>query len=539
MSESVVVEARGHRISAIWVVPLIAVVLGIWLAVDAYLSQGPTIVVHFSSAQAIAPDKTRVKVRDVEIGTVTEVRLADDLNGVLVTAELDPQARRLLREDTQIWVVKPEVRGVSVSGLGTLLSGAYVEIAPGVGKLTNRREFEGLDQRPVSPAGTPGKRLRLVSGTAGSVSVGSPILYRGYRVGAVESIDLDVDTREVAYSILIDAPYDQLVTSKTRFWNASGVSAELSSEGIKLSIGSLQSALMGGVSFDLPRNSRGGRTVTDGAEFKLYPDEASINENPYNFSREYVVAFSQSLRGLNPDAPVMYRGIKVGSVIRIMLDDFSVPRDQESAGEPIPVLVRLEPGRLALDDSEDGLARMQQAVQHAVRAGLRAKLVTGNLLTGSMYIETEYFDDHTPRELGEYQGYPTIPTISGGLDHLQVQVSELLEKLNQLPLKSLVGSAADAVAELEGTLVAIRRVMESEEVKAMPMNVQAVLNNLNDVLAGFDSDSEFQRELIRTLEELKQTLQSVDAFADQLEERPNSLIFPAKTAPDPEPGARR
>ena len=201
MSEAVVVETPKRKISAIWVVPVVAVVLGLYLAVDAYMKQGPTITLYFQHADGLQEGKTLVKVRSVTVGTVTSVRLADDLERVVVTAELTPQARQLLREDSQFWVVRAEVRGASVTGIGTLLSGAYIEISPGEGELTAERVFQGLDRRPVSPVGTPGKRLKLVSESSGSVSVGSPILYRGYRVGTMESIELQVEDQRVMYSV--------------------------------------------------------------------------------------------------------------------------------------------------------------------------------------------------------------------------------------------------------------------------------------------------------------------------------------------------
>ena len=536
MSESVIIESRKRRISGIWIVPLVAVLLGLWLAVDAYLKQGPTITLRFSSAEGLQADKTLVKVRSVTVGTVTGVRLASDLEGVVVTAELTPDARELLREDSEFWVVRAEVRGASVTGIGTLLSGAYIEISPGKGEPTRQRSFQGLDRRPVSPAGTPGKRLKLISESSGSVSVGSPILYRGYRVGTVESIELQVEDQRVVYSVFVDAPYDALVSSNSRFWNASGVSAELSSEGIKVSIGSLQSALMGGVAFDLPRNTAAGRDVESDTVFRLYPNEASIHQNPFRNWKEYVVSFKQSLRGLNPGAAVNYRGIRIGSVVRIMLADLTTnPEVDGETGQAIPVLIRLEPGRLAIEDSLQGTAIMEESVAVAVQNGLRATLESGNILTGARLIELDIYETETPEALGDFLGYPTIPTISGGLAHIQVQISQLLDKLNGLPLEGVLLRAETSLAELEGTLVALRRFAESEGVQTLPDRVQQSLDELNEVLEGFSSQSEFQQELVSAIRELKSALQNVDAFAEQLSDKPNSLVFPQKQIPDTEP----
>ena len=535
--EGAIVETVGRRLSAIWVVPLVALVLGVWFAVDAYLKQGPTVTIRFDNAEGVQAEKTLVKIRNVTVGTVTVVRLADDLNGVIVTAQLAPEARQLLREDTQFWVTKAEIRGASVSGLGTLLSGAYIEISPGVQSLTGRRDFVGLDHRPASPAGTPGKRLQLISRSSGSVSTGSPILFRGYRVGDVERVELDVESRRVVYGIFIDAPYDQLVSSNTRFWNASGISAELSTEGVKLSIGSLQSTLAGGVSFDLPEHTAAGRPVESNTTFRLYPDESSIHQDPYRNAIDYVVSFKESLRGLHPNAPVTYRGIRIGSVVRIMLEDLSANSDLSGTGTAIPVLIKIEAGRLALEDSEEGLDLARRSIEVAVEQGLRATLETGNLLTGARFVELDFYDAEQHEVVGEFIGYPTIPAIDGGLSHIQVQISQLLDKLNNLPLEGAITAADEALRELEDTLAAARKVVEGEDLQQLPMSLQATLNELNGVLEGFSSNSEFQSELIRALEELKSTLQSIESVADQLDEQPNALVFPKKQTPDPEPRA--
>jgi paraquat-inducible protein B len=376
--------------------------------------------------------------------------------------------------------------------------------------------------------------LQLVSNSSGSVSVGSPILYRGYEVGQVEHIELDVESRRVLYSIFVDAPFDQLLSSNTRFWNSSGISAELNSEGIKVSMGSLQTALSGGVAFDLPKDSKEGRPIEGGMTFRLYPNESSIHEDPYRRSINYVVAFEQSLRGLHPGAPVTYRGIRIGSVIRIMLENLNA-EPLETPGNPIPVLIKIEPGRMALEDSPEGEAIAKESIESAVDLGLRATLESGNLLTGAMFVELDFYEVDEPESLGEFADYPRIPAIAGGFSHLQVQISQLLDKLNELPIEGTLLTLEKAVEELRGTLVATRTLFENEGTQQLPMSLQTTLNNLNNVLEGFSTDSAFQSELNRTLVELKSTLQSVETVADQLAEKPNSLVFPTKQSADPEP----
>jgi len=342
----------------------------------------------------------------------------------------------------------------------------------------------------------------------------------------------------VLYAIFIDAPYDQLVTSNTRFWNASGVSAELSTEGVKLNVGSVRSLLVGGVSFDLPHNTGPGRPVQDNTTFRLYPEESGIHENPFRNSVEYVVSFTESLRGLHPEAPVTYRGIPVGRVIRIMLDDLSAAQEDDS-GQPIPVLISLEPGRLALEDTAEGVERTREAVTIAVERGLRATLETGNLLTGAMLVELDYFPDDEPATVGSFLGTSTIPTTSSGLSHVQTQVSRLLAKLNELPVEGALGAAESALEELEDTLAAARTVLASDELKRLPATLDETLRELDRVLEGFAADSRFQQDLTRAFDELKRTLESIGNVAEQLDAQPNSLVFPNRQDPDPEPRAPR
>jgi paraquat-inducible protein B len=537
-SEAVVTSAK-LKLSPIWIVPIAAVILGIWLAIAAYLSQGPTVTVTFASASGIEKGKTLVKVLSIDIGLVTDVGLSDDLEGVTVTLELEPQARELLREDTQFWVVRPTVRGTNISGLSTLLSGAYVEFTPGVESVTRMRSFTGLDQVPAAPAGTPGLRLQLTSRTSGSVGVGSPINYRGFRVGTVESTDLDVESQRVTYSIFVDSPYDRLISSNTRFWNASGISAELNTEGFKLSMSSLQSALAGGIAFDLPEKSSVGDPVTEEMVFRLYANEGNIHEDPHRHYIEYVVEFYQSLRGLRPGAPVSYRGIRLGEVTRILIDQMSDDAITAGSGRPIPVLIKLEPGRLELGDTREAEEFLRETIDIAVANGLRATLQSGNILTGSLYIGLDIYDEAKPVESTNFNQYPTIPTTGSGFDHIQVQVNRLLNKLNSLPLEESVATSNAAIEELKLTLAALRSILDDESAQNLTEALEKTLVNMSKLIQGYSAGSEFHTELNRTLVDLRQTLDSLKGVTDRLSDNPNAIVFPSEAIEDPEPKAPR
>jgi paraquat-inducible protein B len=510
MNETPATVTRRRRIAPIWLVPIVAVLLGLWMVVYTYRNRGPEITIVFSTAEGIEAGKTKIKARSVEVGLVESVLLGEDLESVVMTARLERSATPLLRSDTQFWVVRPRVGAGGISGLGTIMSGGYIELVPGEGP-EGRREFTGLDDVPVTPAGTPGLKLGLVSEKAGSVSAGDPILYKGFEVGRVESAEFDVETQQVRYGAFIEASYKGLVTTTTRFWNASGLSFSATADGIEMSTGSLQSLLIGGVSFGVPEGLEPGGPVESGASFILFPDYESINVHPYRHSLEYVVRFARSVRGLSPGAPVEYRGLPAGHVERLLIEEMVEKGAQGRTGAPIPVLIRLEPGRLRMGDSEEGVSILSERVERSVRNGLRATLSTGSLLTGKLYVSLNVYPDEAPAELGSFAGRPTIPTISSGLEGIEQRVASLLDKLNALPLEDVAASADQTIQELERTTAELRVLLASDELQSLPASLDA------------------------TLAELARTLQSVAGLATTLSDQPNSLIFPSEPERDPEP----
>ncbi len=512
MSETEATVTERRRISKIWIVPIIAVLLGAWMVYFTYTGRGPEIRIVFKTAEGIEAGKTKVKARSVEVGLVKGVTLGEDLGSVEVTVQLDKSAIPLLREDTQFWVVRPRIGAAGISGLGTIVSGGYIELAPGHGE-PGRRRFQGLEDVPVTPVGTPGLQLSLFSDRAGSVSTGDPILYKGFQVGRVEKTDFDVEGQHAQYGAFIDAPYDDLVTSNTRFWNASGISFSATAEGIKLETGSLESMLFGGVAFGLPEGVGPGAAVENGANFELYADLASVNERPYQHGLEYVAQFARSVRGLRPGAPVQWRGITIWKDERLMMQEMIDDGGMRGEGQPVAVLLRLEPARLALPDTEESVQALRQTIALGVGNGIRATLATGSLLTGSLYVALDIYRDQPRAEVGEFAGWPTIPTIASGLEGIEVKVSALLDKLNDLPVDRILASADGTLRELRGTIAEVRTLVASEGLQSIP------------------------RDLKTTLAELDRTLRSVEALARTLEERPSALIFSGKAERDPEPTA--
>ena len=262
-------KGRRKRLSVIWIVPLLAVLVGIGLAVQAIRARGPEVTLQFTTAEGLEVGKTRVKFKDVVIGTVSEIALSEDRKSVRVVVQMDKQAEGLVVEDTRFWVVRPRVAASGVSGLATLLSGVYIAIDPGKQE-QERREFVGLEVPPQVTSDTPGRQFLLKADDLGSLDVGVPVYYRRIQVGRVAGYAMQPDGKGVDVQIFVDAPYDSFVTADSRFWHASGIDVALSSEGVKLDVQSLASLVAGGIAFATPEGERMGNAARPQQTFALF-----------------------------------------------------------------------------------------------------------------------------------------------------------------------------------------------------------------------------------------------------------------------------
>ena len=532
MAELTATVKRLSRVPVIWLVPVVAAVLGLWMVVYAYMNEGPEITITFDTANGIEPGKTKIKALNVELGVVESVEFTESMERVVVTAKLERFATPLLRDDTVFWVVRPRVGPGGISGLGTLLSGSFIRLAAGTGE-AGRRDFEGLDKPAVTPAGAPGLKLHLSSDRAGSVSPGDPVLFHGYRVGQVETSVFDSASQRIGYTIFIDEPYDELVSRNTRFWNASGISINASADGIQVEVGSLQTLLIGGIAFDLPDDVLPGLLAKNGDRFNLLPNRKAFNQKHYEKYLEYVVSFSQTVRGLKPGAPVEYRGVPVGTVQRVLVTEWMEP-GLAQAQEQIPVLIRIEPGRFGLPDDENGIADLETSLEVGLARGMRASLEVGNMLTGSALVTLDFYPEEGSAQLGEFAGYPEIPTISGGILQLERQLGQLLRKLNALPIEPVIRDLDAALVSLRKTLESIQGLVDSDATQAIPASINTSLHELATTLDAISPDSEGGERLQRMLGELSQTLRNIESLTRTLAEKPNTIIFSPPAAEDPD-----
>lgn len=585
------VQAKVHQItqwSPIWIVPLVAVLIGCWMLVYTYQNQGPQITLLATNAEGIVSGKTAIKSRSVDVGKVMSVELSQDLKQVVIKARMNPGTEQMLNDESQLWVVKPSVGRGGVTGLNTLLSGAYIELQPGKGNVATFN-YQLLESPPIAPPDAAGIRVFLTSGDATSLAVGDPVLYRGYDVGTVELGEFDPKARSMRYQLFIRAPYDALVTDNVRFWQASGVALDMSADGVRVEMGSVTTLLSGGVTFDVLDGWPLGSAAKNNSEFQLFRNKKSIQDGLYNEYLEYLLFFDESVRGLTSGAPVEYRGVRIGTVMTVP-HFFNMKKPLQIAfNRGIPVLIRIEAGRLY--DSLT-LNELRVELEQAVSQGLQAVLKTGNLLTGGLYVDLNIVDPPAPAEpviavssqpniakmdsskadssqsdssesvvvaaeptvqvqtypdLTQFAGYNVLPTARSGLGHIEQKVLQALDKVNNLPVEQVLAESSATLQQTRLLMEQSQQLIQSldsfvrqDSLQQTPAELNKSLQDMRNTLQGFSPGSPVYERLNSNLQALDKVLRDLQPVVQTLNQQSNALVISAdpKNDPEPEQGAQ-
>jgi paraquat-inducible protein B len=529
LPSAVPARSRWSRLPLIWILPAVVILAGAFVVIHEKLAQGTSIEIRFHNAEDLEANKTKIRYKEVEIGDVRDIHVSKDRKEVVVTAMIHRDASEYLVQDTRFWVVRPRVSAAGVTGLGTLVSGAYISVD--VGKsASSSTKFVGLEVPPIVTEDLPGHKFLLHAGDLGSLGIGSSVFYRHITAGQVVAYALDPGGAGVTLTIFVNAPFDAYVTGGTRFWQASGIDMSISSDGVKLRTESLTSILQGGVAFQaLPGSAT--TAAPDDAAFTLYADEDRAMRPIETEIRTFVMYFNGSLRGLSPGAPVELHGIAVGEVKSV-----DVEYDRDAGALRFPVVVDLYPQRIrgrqargtqppgARDDSPTSSRKL---VDSLVAHGLRAELKTGNLLTGQKYVE---LDVHAgaPAEKVWWTDQPWVfPTVSNGLDEFQDSMGSIARKLSKVPFDQISYRLLSTMTSLEQTLKSTDQLMRhvdgsiAPQVEATLAEAQAAMKNAKELLA---QDAPLQSDLGATLLQLSRAAKSVTALVDYLERHPESLL---------------
>ncbi|MDR6233973.1 intermembrane transport protein PqiB [Pseudomonas oryzihabitans] len=526
-------EVRRSRwsVSLIWLVPIVAALIGLSMVVHSWASRGPAITVTFLTAEGLEAGKTQVKYKNVVIGTVTDIQLAPDRNRVIITIDLEKSAEGFATQGARYWVVRPRFGVSGVSGVDTLLSGPF--IGADIGDSTEKHyDFRGLEQPPALIHGASGKRFLLTADDLGSLDVGSPIYYRRIQVGRVVSYHLNREGTGVDAQVFIDSPYDRFVTTNSRFWNASGVDVALSASGLKLNTQSLATVVAGGIAFVTPDWPKDQQEAPEDTHYALFDDQTSALAPPDGEPHYIRMRFQQSLRGLATGAPVEFLGMNIGRVVSLTPD-----YDQKKDDFSLVVGAVIYPQRLGeVGKRIEAQDRDGKLFAGWVERGLRAQARTGNLLTGQLYISIDFIPN-APKVAFNPKAQPlVIPTVTGSFDRLQEQMAGIVNKIDKIPFDSIGKNLDTSLAQLSGTLKQLNTGVLPQMTTTL-MGVQQLTGSASQTLG---ADSPVQQNLNQTLEEVQRMARSLRVFGDYLSRHPDSLIRGLVTDPPPklEPGSR-
>jgi len=531
---------RSRRISVIWVIPLVAVAIGGWLAWDTLSKQGPTIKISFDSGEGLQAGQSQLKFKQIVFGTVKSLELAPDRTHVIVTVATTHEAKPLLTDKTVFWVVKARLFAGNVSGLETLLSGDYIGMLPAEGK--PQREFVGHEDPPILQANVPGHTFLLKAKRLGSISLGAPVFYRDLNVGEVLGWDIADMAEYVTIRAFVREPYDSYVHDQSRFWNASGISIKLGGAGVEVQMESLKALLLGGIAFDTPAAEIRTAITAENHVFPLFADRDAANNASYTRKIQVISYFPGSVKGLAPGSEVTMHGLKVGEVSEVRLE-YDRAKDIIVA----PVRYEIEPERI-VGVGQRVFKTDRESVEAVLSKGLRASLASASLITGQQVVALDFVPDAPPAAVtmeGEDFVLPT--TEGGGFAGLASSATDLLDKVNKMPfeqiganLNGILRSVNDAtqgpqlkkaVSDLGAMLASAQGMVQRLDTKQLPeisAGLQKTLASANKLVlsldTGYGDNTKFNRDLDRLMVQANDAVRSIRALTDLLARHPEALL---------------
>ncbi|PVA09085.1 paraquat-inducible protein B, partial [Pelagivirga sediminicola] len=373
-----------RRLSVVWIVPAIALIAVIGVALKTYVDKGPLIRIAFDNAAGIAAGETELRYRDVTVGMVEKLGFTDGLDRVMVSVRVHKDVAEFVDSEARFWVVRPQVTAQGVSGLDTVLSGVFIE---GIWDSTPgglQEEFDGLVDPPLERLNQKGLILTLRAAGDASLTQGAPVVYQGITVGQVGQTSISEDGTTAEAEAIIYAPHDQLIDSATRFWDTSGFSFSLGPNGAALDFSSIASLISGGVTFATLVS--GGEPLEPGATVPIYVDEASARAAVFAGDEGETLTlsavFEENIAGLAVDAPVEMAGLKIGRISA--LNGLVDPDRFGDNRVRLVASLAIQPGRLGLEEGAQDEGAALEFLSARVKEGLRARLATTSILTGGL-----------------------------------------------------------------------------------------------------------------------------------------------------------
>ena len=473
--------ARAARagVSVIWAVPIIALLVTMALAWNAYAGRGTLVQVAFNDATGITPGETALKFREITVGTVETVRFTADLQRVIVGIRVDKDLADYIDDDAEFWIVRPQVSTQGISRLDTVLTGAFIEgywdQTPGTTALT---VHEGLDKAPLTRSNEKGTWVVLAATDAAGMSEGAPILYRGLQVGRMQNLRLAEKDETVLADVFIEAPHDQRLTTTTAFWDTSGFSVSLGAQGVQLNVDSVSTLLQGGAAF--ATLSSGGQPVRPGHVFQLQPDEETAQNSLFagDPARELrmTVLMSEAVKGLAEGADVQFQGLSVGRVTALSVR--VVPGQDGQSGQVLQdITIALSPQRLGLA-ADATPADALTFLSGQVSRGLRARIAGAGFFGTSLMVELVALPDARPAQIvADARPFPIMPAAPPDLTDITTTAQGFMSRIGNLKLEELLKSATDMMDS-------VTSIASSQDTRAIPESLRKTIDEAQATLTG-------------------------------------------------------
>ncbi len=540
------VVRRRRRFSLIWLIPIIAGGIAIYLVITTLADRGPLITLSFKTGSGISAQQTQVTHKAVPLGMVEDVRLSGDLKSVIVAVRMNREGAKILTNHARFWVVRPRLSTGNISGLETLVSGAYIEVDPGKPGGESERAFVGLEEPPGMRSDEPGTNYALRAGRLGSLGPGAPVFYRDVTVGEVLGYDLGDGLGPVNISIFVRQPFDKFVHQNTHFYNASGLSVSLGGQGVHVEVESLQALLSGGVAFDTPHVRDLTPPSPPNAKFVLFDSKSDADAAGFTKQLSFVTYFTSSVSGLARGSPVVVFGIQIGVVtdVKLILDkDHGLARAR--------VTYSLQPERVFADDAVNREADPEVVTSALVRQGMRAVLESSSFITGQKSISLEYVPNAPHAEIGHEGDALVMPSQGGGIDNITSSLSDIATKIDHIPFEDIGRNLNETLASVNRTVsgpdvqLALQKLRETltdvqhlvrhtdqgmtpvlQRLPKISEQLQQAVEHANAALgeSGYGGNSDFQRNISRLLDQVNDAARSIRLLADYLGRHPEALI---------------
>ena len=533
-------STKFNLFTSIWIVPFIALMIAGWLAYQYFDDLGPEIEIVFPKNEGLVAGQSVVKFKNVPIGKVTKIYISKDTEGVIVRVRMNSKAARpYMTEKARFWIVKPEVGFSGVSGLDTLLSGTYIDVYSEAGG-TFRERHIGLTQ-PYQDT-SKGKYFHLRSEDGKNISVGMPVFYKNIKVGKVAYKYLSLDDKHVDVVVYVQNQYAAYIHTDTKFWMKNTMRVDFTRGKIDVDIAPLNFLLTGGIVFSSPNVKKGMKTPTDYI-FTLHKSQTEAESHTVGSgmkeNHKFLLLTEDSISSLSHGSVVRFDGFDIGKVLKIKLSYNKNKHHMVGA-----VLIEIDTS--VFDDLHDTNSTGEENFYQAVEEGLRAKIAALDPITGAQYVDLTFHHHDGEGTIIQGKKYARLPMTSQSSSGIMDSVTQILDKLNNLPLDELVTSVKKVVdasekpvkhvdellVQLTKTVDDINKMTSKKSFEVMPDELNRALREMTktlkstqDVVKGYDSNSLVKEQLTQTLKILTKTSQEMQAFLRMLNRKPNSLIF--------------